>query len=127
MAGRQTQSPKIIIPSRKKLPVISTLTQDAMVIGSKQDETKGDFEQSSQSRQLNSFNDLQSPIAPPITSGLRIEMILNASTFNAESAALVWSQGEIKDVSNRNNLPKEGGWFHKKGLFFGIKTWTGET
>ena len=123
MRGRQIQSPEIFIPSRKKSPLIGTSKQDEMEIDSKQEETKGHLEKSAQIRQLNSFNDSQSPIAPPITVGLRIDMLLNTSDVNAESSTLVWSQDEVKAVSNGNNFPKEDGRFHKKGivLFFGIE------
>ena len=50
--------------------MIGALTQDAMEIDPKPEETKGNLDQSAQSRQLNSFNYLQSPITPPITIGL---------------------------------------------------------
>ena len=66
------------------------------------------------SGECNNFANLQSPISSALKVGLQIGIFFYYCDSEEDQDAKTWSQGEIKVISNRKNLPKEGGRFYKR-------------
>ena len=122
MSGRKINKPKIIIPHRKNLPIIGTLTKDVITIDSNHVALKNEIEERADARRNNQeisgecdkFYNLQSLITPELKVGLRIDMIFNYCDNEQDNDVKMRSQGEIKIISNVTKLPKESSGFPTK-------------
>ena len=122
MTGRQISKPEIIIPARKSLPIIVNLTKDVLHIDNRYNSLKEELDQRENDRRCEQersgvsdrLSHVQSPIAPILKVGLRIDMLFNHGKNENDENILMWSQCVIWLVSDGKNMPKESGGFHKK-------------